>query len=328
MTRFKKNFAANADMLFCFLLLGLIFAICLNPLPYINATYKGFCVWAQIVLPSLFMFFILTKILMQMDSSFKVFGALDKPFDKLCGVKKYGGYVFLMSVLSGYPIGAKLTSELYENGLVTSDEASRMLSFTSTSGPMFVVGSVASKMFGNVKLGIVVFVCHILSALINGIFYRNVKNPTQSKRQQTNNISPSKQTLNDIVLNSIISLLMVGGYIALCFCLLESVLHSGIGAAINNGITRAFGVNLVAPIVAGMLEVTNGCVALGQLALSARTLCIILTCLTTFGGLSIHLQSQMFASKCGTRYSYFLKIKTTQTLIAFVLSLVASFIFF
>lgn len=327
MTRFKKFFAANVDMLFCFLLLGFIFAICLNPLPYINATYRGFCVWAQIVLPSLFMFFILTKILMQMDSSFKIFGVLDKPFGKLCGVKKYGGYVFLMSVLSGYPIGAKLTSELYINGLVTSDEACRMLSFTSTSGPMFVVGSVASKMFGNVKLGVVIFVCHVLSALINGIFYKNVKNPTPSKKQ-TNIASPSKQTLNNIVLDSIITLLMVGGYIALCFCLLESILHSDFGVAINNWITRAFGVNIVAPIVAGMLEVTNGCVALGQLALSARTLCIILTCLTTFGGLSIHLQSQLFASKCGTKYSYFLKIKTTQTLIAFVLSLASSFIFF
>ena len=328
MAKIKKFLVANVDMLFCFLLLGLIFAVCLNPSPYISATYKGFCVWAKIVLPSLFMFFILTKLLMQMNGSFKVFGLLDKPFRKMYGVSRFGGYVFLMSILSGYPIGTKLTSEFYEQGLITRDEAHRMLSFTSTSGPMFVVGSVAIKMFNNVKLGIVVFICHILSALINGFLYKNIKVSDANKTPPLTHKTATKQTLNDIMLNSIISLLMVGGYIALCFCLLEGLLHNQIGNAVSSILTQTFGVDFLSPIIGGIVEVTNGCVALSGVSGNLRAICVILTCLTSFGGLSIHLQSQMFASKCGIKYSYFLKTKTTQTMISLVLSLIACFIFF
>lgn len=328
MTKIKKFFIANVDMLFCFLLLALIFVVCLNPSPYISATYKGFCVWAKIVLPSLFMFFILTKLLMQMNGSFKMFGFLDKPFKKMYGVNKYGGYVFLMSILSGYPIGAKLTSEFYEQGLISQSEARRMLSFTSTSGPMFVVGSVAIKMFNNVKLGIVVFNCHILSSLINGFLYRKTEVSDTTITPLPTDKTATKQTLNDIMLNSIISLLMVGGYIALCFCLLEGLLHNQIGSAINSFLTQTFGNDFLTPIISGIVEVTNGCVSLSSIGGNLRVVCVILTCLISFGGLSIHLQSQMFASKCGIKYSYFLKTKTTQTLISLVLSLIACFIFF
>ncbi len=328
MAKIKKFFIANVDMLFCFLLLALIFVVCLNPSPYISATYKGFCVWAKIVLPSLFMFFILTKLLMQMNGSFKMFGFLDKPFKKMYGVNKYGGYAFLMSILSGYPIGTKLTSEFYEQGLISQNEARRMLSFTSTSGPMFVVGSVAIKMFNNVKLGIVVFICHILSALINGFLYRKTEVSDTTITSLPTDKTATKQTLNDIMLNSIISLLMVGGYIALCFCLLEGLLHNQIGSAINSFLTQTFGNDFLTPIISGIVEVTNGCVSLSNIGGNLRAVCVILTCLTSFGGLSIHLQSQMFASKCGIKYSYFLKTKTTQTLVSLALSLIACFIFF
>ena len=328
MTKIKNFLFANSDIILCFLLLGLILLVCVNPSPYISATYRGFTVWAKIVLPSLFVFFILTKILMQLDISFKIFGILDKPFAKLFGVKHFGGYVFLMSILSGYPVGTKLTSELYQQGYISQTEAYKMLSFTSTSGPMFIIGSVALSMFGNAKLGVIVFFCHIFSAFINGFFYRNVKCPELEKNNKHIKNTKPKLTLNEIVQNSIISLLMVGGYIALSFCILEIFLHNSIMTVVSNFIYKIFGADYLTPIISGIVEVTSGCVSLSQLASSNEILCILFSCLISFGGLSIHLQSQMFASKANIKYSYFLKIKTTQTLIAFVLSLICSFIFF
>lgn len=328
MFKIKKFLVANADLFFCFILLGMILVVCFKPSAYINATYKGFCVWAKIVLPSLFLFFILTKLLMQINGTFKIFGFVDKPFQKLYGVNKFGGYVFIMSILSGYPIGAKLTSEFYEQGLITKSEAHRMISFTSTSGPMFIIGSVAIKMFNSIKLGVIIFFCHILSALINGFLYKKVKASDLEKCSPQTKKMPTKQTLNDIVLNSIISLFMVGGYIALCFCLLEFFLHGQIGTAVNNFLSQIFGVDFLTPIFSGIVEITNGCVSLSNLNIPPRTICVLLTCITTFGGLSIHFQSQIFASKCGVKYSYFLKTKTTQTIISFVLSSVACLVFF
>ena len=112
---FKKNY----EFIFCFILFGIILIISFNPAPYILSTWTGLTVWAKIVLPSLFVFFILTKLLMQSEKSLKIFSILDEPFNKLYSINGGGGYIFLMSALSGYPIGAKLISEFYEQKLIS-----------------------------------------------------------------------------------------------------------------------------------------------------------------------------------------------------------------
>ena len=84
---FKKNY----EFIFCIILFCVILTISLNPEPYISSTFVGLKVWATIVLPSLFVFFVLTKLFMGLNSSLKLFNFLDKIFYKLFKVKKTGG---------------------------------------------------------------------------------------------------------------------------------------------------------------------------------------------------------------------------------------------
>jgi hypothetical protein len=49
-----------------------------------------------------------------------------------------------------------------------------------------------------------------------------------------------------------------------------------------------------------------------------------LTALLSFGGFSIHLQSQMFLSSCKIKYKYFLLTKITHSIIALIISAIFS----
>jgi len=325
----KNIFKNNYQLIFSFIILFVILLVSINPTPYINATLKGISIWADIVLPSLFCFFIFTTLLMNFGSTPKIFDFLNKPFEKLYNTKKVGGYIFAMSFFAGYPVGAKLISEFYNNKTITINEAHRLISYCSTSGPMFILGSLASTLFNNFNLGIVIMLSHFISALLNGLIYRKFEiKPELLKEkvftQTTQEIK--KESLNDIMHNTIISSLMVGGYIALCFTLLEIIFNLGVLTPLSTLLENVFNLDgaIFQSIFKGIIEVTNGCVSLSSINISLKTISIILTGLLSFGGLSIHLQTNMFLSKCNVKYKFFLLTKITHTILAVILSIVFS----
>ena len=126
-----------------------LIAICLVVFSKTNlaATTNGLTLWATCVVPSLFPFFVITNLL----SHTKVVSFMGKLLDKfmrpLFNVPGIGGFAFVMGLISGYPVGAKIVSDFRENGSITKDEGERMLAFTNNSGPLFIISSVGISLF-------------------------------------------------------------------------------------------------------------------------------------------------------------------------------------
>ena len=97
MSKLKNFVKENYEVILCFFLFITIILVTISPSKYITTTFFGIKTWATIVLPSLFFFFILTKLLMQSKTSFIITSSFDKAFGKLYNVKNYSGYIFLMS---------------------------------------------------------------------------------------------------------------------------------------------------------------------------------------------------------------------------------------
>ena len=76
-----------------------------------------------------------------------------------------GAYAFIMGIISGYPVGAKIVTKFRQDGLCTKAEAERLLAFTNNSGPLFIIGTVGITLFGNTQIGILLFLTHIFSSL-------------------------------------------------------------------------------------------------------------------------------------------------------------------
>lgn len=124
----------------CFLLFTLsLLLFSKTNLPSIK---QGLSLWANSVVPSLFPFFVATELLMHTNIISHLGNILNKYMYPLFHVRGEGSFAFIMGIISGYPMGAKIACEFRKNNICTKEECERLLSFTNNSGPLFIISAV------------------------------------------------------------------------------------------------------------------------------------------------------------------------------------------
>lgn len=315
----------NKDKIYKIILaLSILFLIlCLSVFPdkYSKSTFNGITLFAVSVLPNLLPYFFLTAIL----SRINVLGCFCKAFDKLSkkifNINGYLIYAFLMSILSGYPVGSKIVLELHSNQLISDSESSRLSLLSSTSGPLFIIGAVGSAMFQSKLAGVFIYITHVLSAIITCLIFRNSGKP--SKMLDDGNFkSKSEGVLYESIYSAVVSCLIVGGFVSVFFVISQILLDFKILYPIS-----LFFNSILAPISSGneglalsvgLIEFTNGSKMLSLIGTTPLT--VSLSCfIITFGGISGILQSLVFLNKANVKSSFFMLGKIIQATIAFVL---------
>ena len=79
----------------------------------------------------------------------------------LFNVPGEGAYALLMGTISGYPVGAKVVTDLKEQGVCNDIECERLISFTNNSGPLFIVGLVRRTAFFTIHPLVSYYLSHI-----------------------------------------------------------------------------------------------------------------------------------------------------------------------
>lgn len=322
------NLSKKQSIFLSILVIIFIFLFILSPTENLQACLNGLIVWATNIVPALFPFLIFTKLLSDLNFVENISKYLSPITKKLYHVNGISAYIYTMSVLSGYPVGAKLTGDFYQKGLISKGQACRIVTFTSTSGPLFIIGTVGIGMFKSIKLGIIILISHFVGALLNGLLYRNYMYEKVSiSNTQDYTISPDKNALEEIMLNSIKSILIIGGYVALFFVIITIINNYKILYPIQFFISKLFKllhipVSTTTPILNGLIEVTKGCLDLSKLnSLSFTLKCAISTFIISFGGLSIHLQALTFIKKFNIKISFYLLQKLTHAFLSTLLSI-------
>lgn len=108
----------------------------------LTAAKNGLKLWANNVVPSLLPFFIATNLLSHTNVIKYVSKACNKFMRPIFNVPGECAFAFILGLISGYPVGAKIVTDLKDNNLCTTEEAERMLCFTNNSGPLFIIGTV------------------------------------------------------------------------------------------------------------------------------------------------------------------------------------------
>lgn len=279
------------------------------------------------VLPALFPFFFFTKLLTALGVAENVSELMHKPVYTLYNSPKEGGYVLLMSLMSGYPVGAKLIADFYEMKAINTDEAKRIAAFTSSSGPLFILGTLGVSVIGSYKAGIIILVSHYAATLINGLIYRGkrIKNAERSAA-----VIPQigyDKALSESVYGAIISILTVGSFIALFNLIGDILTDIKVLPLIENAAALFLKLlklpeNLSRGIGFGIIEMTRGCIYLAASGASYTAIIPLTAASVTFGGLGIALQSLTYLTKCGIRPFFYIMTKLSQTAIAFALCLI------
>jgi len=294
---------------------GLMIALIVQPQRYAQSVSNGLMMYVVSVLPSMLPFFFLSGLL----TGTGVAGKLSQIniTKKLYHAPSEGLYVMVMSFLSGYPVGAKLTAEMYEHGVIDRDGAKKMISFTSATGPMFVVGAVGTQILHNYKAGLCILAAHYLATVLNGFIYRGKR---KHYGVNTNVAQPVKmdKLLWETAYNTVISLLVACVYIVMFNVIADIMEDLGVFRALSRallalGIAPQAGVS----VLYGLTEMTRGCVLLSQSALPITITAPLCCLLITFGGLSVCLQSVAYLAKCHVNPLRYLLAKTTQAILSF-----------
>ena len=302
-----------------------LFIMCLfllfNPLISAKACLDGISVWTFKVMPMLFPFFVLTRLLIQSTNSGKP-NFMDKFFSKIYHTPAGSFFIYILSLISGYPMGAKLICDKFNMGSIDSKSAEKMLSFCSVSGPMFIIGTVGIMILNSARAGIIILISNIFASLLNGLIYRGKQNcdfkPNYSKQQHLN--------FSDCVYDSLVSVLMVGAYIALSFLFIEILSTLKIFKYMSNAICWVLHIskhhNIVSSILKGMVEMTNGIIFLSATDASLGVKTILASGLIGFGGVSIFMQSLNFISNLNISPKSMIKQKTTQAILCVIFSII------
>lgn len=183
---FKSFFKNSKNKIITIIVLAICFVFILNPSVYSKSCLNAISVWALNVLPMLLPFFIFTRIIVSICPPKK--SVLDKPFKKFYNTPNGSFLIFFLSVISGYPMGAKLISNMYENKYIDNDDALSMLSFCSISGPMFMIGTVGVSIFHSYKTGLIIMIANLLASIFNGLIFRKrIKSKQIYNKKEDNN---------------------------------------------------------------------------------------------------------------------------------------------
>ena len=332
----------------------ILFTICLVLFSNSNlvATKNGLNLWATCVVPSLFPFFVITNLL----SHTKVVSAIGKLLDKcmrpIFNVPGVGGFAFVMGLISGYPVGAKIVADFREKGLVTKDEGERLLAFTNNSGPLFILSSVGIALFGDTKTGLLLLVTHILSCITVGILLAKFSKKSEiensydtkknfghsSKLKSKYNSSESSQdiTLKNLgavlttsINNSISTIFMIGGFVVIFSVIIAILNQTSVLDKLSTflyPILNLLNIDLefAKPLLSGILELTNGVNWVANIPSKLISQNIVLSAfLLGFGGFSVLLQVYSIVSKTDLSMKKYLVGKFLQGIVAGIYTFLA-----
>ncbi len=328
------NLSKKYNIIFALIVVLLIILFILNPSNNLESCLNGLIVWATSVAPALFPFLIFTKILSELNFIEHVSKYLSPITKKLYNTPGISAYIYTMSVLSGYPVGAKLTADFYEKGLLTEGQAIRITTFTSTSGPLFIIGTVGIGMFNNKMIGLIILISHFIGALLNGLLYRKYKYEKVFISSSIDfSVKQNKNMLEEIMVSSIKSVLIVGGYVAIFFVIITMLNNFNFLFPIKYIIEFVFNIlnipsNITSPLINGIIEVTKGCLDLSKTTNISSTLkSVFATFLISFGGFSIHLQALTFIKRFNIKINFYLFQKLTHALISSTFAIILCLIF-
>lgn len=118
----------------------LIIVILLHPESTFQYAYEGLYQWAVKMVPTLFPFMMISSIMVYSGADLELGRMLSVPLKRIYRYSVYGLYAIFMGFFCGFPMGAKVVSELYEKQKLSKTEAISLLGFCNNIGPAYFLG--------------------------------------------------------------------------------------------------------------------------------------------------------------------------------------------
>lgn len=258
------------------------------------------------ILPSLFPFCILTKLICSSMLGNNI--PIIRHIGKLTGMPKGTESILLLSFIGGYPIGAQCIDDAFQSGTISGKDAARMLGFCNNAGPAFLFGILGSLFPTALPLWWL-YIIHILSAVFVGILLPGKSSAVCNLRSKT------VPTLPQALEASIRTMASVCGWVIVFRIILQFTDRWLFWTLTPAGQVA----------IAGVLELSNGCIALSQVD-SIGLRYILCSLFLGFGGCCVNMQTAAVARH--VEYKLYLPGKVLQALFSVLLAMVTQYFLF
>lgn len=312
----RKKISSN---LFICLLVTILVCIIIYSDEVIECVGFSISIWRDNLFPSLFPFFVVSNLLLQYDFVGKISFVFKKIMPNFFHLPKEACFPLIVSLFSGFPSGAKATTDLVKNNILTDEQGSRLLTFTHYSNPLFILGFIGNIVLGNRKIGFIILISHVLTNFIVGFLFR----PKDIGMVYKNNISvkttklPSLgKALKDSIFDSLNTMFLLLGIVTI-FLIITTIISKlfSYGPLLNS-------------LIAGLLEMTQGVKAISVLSVPLIIKIMFITIFISFGGISVHVQVLSIISETKIKYKYFLLARIIHAILATILVSILYLIFF
>lgn len=283
-----------------FILTFMFMLICLCKIETVVCGIKrALSICALSIIPSLFLFMILSDIIVSLllyDNT----SALNPKV-----------LLFCIGALCGFPIGAALCERLCKNGIISSEDAAKIVPLCNNTSPAFVIGAIGVSMLGNKQLGLLIYLSQLAASLILLI-------PIKINKRSENRIFENG-TMSEMFFSAVEK--AVGGILKVCALIcIFTVAVSLLGIYVN-------GTSLA--LLSAIIEIGSGS-SYSTALFNNSPLVSVALCGFACGwsGICVHMQILSALKVVKVKYSSIILSKSAQGLLCALFSAVGYYLFF
>ena len=206
------------------------------------ASQNGLLLWFNQILPTLLPFSILSNIMLSACSQDR-----NQEIKTFARISIWEWFVIACGMCFGFPIGSKLTADLYERKMIEKERAEILCAFTNNMSPVFVCTYVCTNVLHNTSYILPMFAALYVPPLILGCLTLSAKPIHLSiQKKSASRFQLDMQIIDAGIISSFLTLIKLCGYIVMFSITADLLLQL-------NFLPKTLQILLV-----GCTEVTNG----------------------------------------------------------------------
>ncbi len=272
------------------------------------------------VIPSIFPMMLLCMIAVESGYARRA-GRVMQPVSKaLFGLPGEAAAAVLLSMVGGYPAGAKAVTELYRCGAVSRAQASRMALFCFSAGPAFLLG-VVGGLTGSAAAGWLLMGVQSVAVITTGVLVCRMKplpEETLSCAAEKESGSGWSTVIVASVSKSASAMLQVCLYV-IVFSAVNALMNTVGLSALTVKVMMFFGMDRYSAeaVLPVLMEVTAGCVRSVGAGLPMMAFAV------GFGGFSVQMQVLSITKCLGVKTGRFMAVRLFQGALSALLTAIA-----
>ena len=281
-----------------------IFSMLAFPQSAKEGAIKGILLCSKVIIPSLFPFTFCVIMIIKSNITQLLNCKINK-YKYLNNLNTDTAIVFFLSLIGGYPIGAKLIDELYSEGKISKMKAHIMQYCCVNAGPAFIVLFVGNNIYHSAKAGYILLFSHIFSSFLFFVLF-SFKKESNVQKYKNAKLPPLSELFVESVSSASQTVFSICSYVILFSTVNEIIIHL---SSKLKALT----------VISYLLEVTVGVNNTKNIYLTAFLL--------GFAGISIWLQIYSVSKNAGINLKYFVLFRVFHGVLSAIITYILVKIF-